>query len=308
MKPQKLFKTSSMVVMLIMVILSFSACSSTAKQNPLQTPIEVYLLSDGEVEGNLESLIGATPEMLENALPEGSFTTAFNMFLVRITGKNIIIDAGQGWKLVENLKSYGLTPEDIDVVLITHLHGDHINGLLQDGKTTLSNAAVYVAESEYNYWMSDEEMNQLPEERHAGFVNVRNVMGAYQGRVHLFSPDELDGEVNMLFPCIQSIAAYGHTPGHTAFIVGNDEQKIFVWGDLTHVMSVQMRYPQLPVIFDVDTAQAVISRMKILEYVSKNNIPIAGMHVAYPAMGYVETEINGGYRFIPLEKSEFIIK
>jgi glyoxylase-like metal-dependent hydrolase (beta-lactamase superfamily II) len=303
---KKSIKTLAIVTTLLIVLSSLAGCSASSQQTLIES-IEMYLLSDGEQDGNIEILIGATPEMLEKALPEGSFLTAFNMFLVRTSEKNILIDAAQGWKLFENLQSHGLTPEQIDAVLITHMHGDHFNGLLQDGKATLPNAALYLAEPEYNYWMSDEEMNSLPENRHARFINARNVLEAYRDRLYLFNSNEIDGEPNRLFPGIQSVATYGHTPGHTVFIIGNDEQKILVWGDLVHVMPVQMPYPQLPVIFDVDTEQAVVSRMRILDYVSKNNIPIAGMHVAYPAMGYLKANYTGGYEFIPLQTSEFII-
>jgi glyoxylase-like metal-dependent hydrolase (beta-lactamase superfamily II) len=105
----------------------------------------------------------------------------------------------------------------------------------------------------------------------------------------------------MLLPDIQGIAAYGHTPGHTAFMVGSSGQQMLIWGDLTHATPVQMPYPQLAVTYDVDPNQAVASRMKILEYIAKNNIPIAGMHIAFPGMGHVKANSEGGYAFTPLQ-------
>jgi glyoxylase-like metal-dependent hydrolase (beta-lactamase superfamily II) len=300
-------KTLFLTAVLLIGLLSLIACSATSKQISTSESIEVYLLSDGERDGNLDILVGVTPEMLQNAIPEGSFLTPFNAFLVRLSGKNILIDAAYGWKLFEDLQSHGLNAEQIDAVLITHMHGDHTGGLLQDGNASFPNATLYLSEPEYVYWMSDEEMYKVTENGRARFVNARNVFEAYKGRLQLFNSDEIGGEPNMLFPGIQSIATYGHTPGHTVYIVGNDERQILIWGDLVHVMPVQMRYPQLSVIFDVDTRQTIASRMKILEYVSKNNIPIGGMHIVFPGMGNLKANSEGGYIFTPLEESIFSI-
>ena len=267
--------------------------------------IEVHLLSEGQQNGNTGILIGATQEMLQKALPEGSFISATNVFLVRWSGKNILIDAGYGRNLFDNLTSLGVSAEQIDAVLITHCHGDHIGGLLQDGKASFPNATLYLSQPEHDYWTSDEAMNKAAENRRSGFQNVRDMVAVYKNRLHLFTSNEIDGEANMLFPSIQAVAAYGHTPGHTAFIVGSDGQQMLIWGDLTHAMPVQMKYPQLAVTYDVDPEQAIAARMKILEYVAKNTIPIAGMHIALPGMGYVtkdSEEGEEGYVFTPLQK------
>ena len=262
--------------------------------------IEVYLLSEGQQNGNTSILIGATPEMLQKAIPEGTFTTATNVFLVRSEGKNILIDAGYGRNLFDNLQSLGINSEQIDVVLITHMHGDHIGGLLRDGKATFPNATLYLSQAENDYWTSDKEMNKTAENRRGGFQYAQEVINAYPNR-HLFIPDEIESKPNFLFPEIQGIVAYGHTPGHTMFMLGSGKQKILIWGDLTHALPVQMLYPQLAVIYDVNTEQAISSRKKVLEYVSKNNIPIAGMHIAFPGMGNIKANSEGGYIFTPLQ-------
>jgi len=263
--------------------------------------VEVHLLSEGQQAGNSGILIGATPEMLQKALPEGSFTSATNAFLVRSAGKNILIDVGFGRNLFDNLQSFGVSAEQIDAVLITHAHGDHIGGLLRDGTASFPNATLYLAQAEHDYWTNDEIMNKAPESYHGGFQFVQNVVSVYKERLHLFTPDELGAEVNMLFPDIQAVAAYGHTPGHTMFLIGSGEQRLLIWGDLTHALPVQMLYPQLAVTYDVDTEQAIASRLKVLEYVSKNNIPIAGMHIAFPGMGSIKANSEGGYVFTPLQ-------
>jgi len=290
------------------VLLTMCACFSTCilfaqeTKNIFKFKVgseEVCLFSEGERAGTTEILIGVTPEQLQKTVPDG-FTSAINAFLVRSSGKNILIDTGIGRNLFDNLFFEGVKPEQIDAVLITHGHGDHIGGLLQNGQAAFPNATLYLSQQEHDFWTSDEMMNQAEEGRRGGFQGVRDAVNVYKERLHLFTPDELGAEATMLLPGIQAIAAYGHTPGHTVFMVGSGEQKILVWGDLTHVMPVQMPYPDLAVTYDVDPKQAIESRLKILEYVSKNNIPIAGMHIAYPGMGDVREKEDGGYEFLPL--------
>jgi len=263
--------------------------------------IEVCLLSEGQQNGNTRILIGATPEMLQKALPDGTFTSATNAFLVRSSGKNILVDAGHGRKLFDNLQSRGVSAEQVDVVLLTHMHGDHIGGLLRDGKASFPNATLYLSQLEHDYWAGDEAMSKVAENRRGGFQNARNVINAYKDRLHLFTPDEVGSKANMLLSDIQGVAAYGHTPGHTAFMLSSGEHQMLIWGDLTHATPVQMPYPQLAVTYDVDPNQAVASRIKILEYIAKHNIPIAGMHIAFPGMGYVKSASEGSYVFIPLQ-------
>lgn len=289
------------LITLLTMTVCFNAGISLAQEKNVFTfnvgNVEVQLLSEGQQPGNTGILIGATPEQHQKSMPEGGFTTAMNAFLIRTEGKNILIDTGVGRNLFDNLKSLNVNAEQIDAVLITHAHGDHIGGLLQNGQASFPNATLYLSQPEYDFWTSDEMMNQAEENRRAGFLALRSVVEVYKERLHLFTPDELDANATMLFPEIQGIATYGHTPGHTVFMVGSDKEKLLIWGDLTHVLPVQMRYPHLAVTYDVDTEQAVASRLKILEYVSKNHIPIAGMHIAYPAIGNIKENADGGYEF-----------
>ena len=254
---------------------------------------KVILLSEGQQQGKTDILIGATPEMLNECAPEGVFPNACNAFLVQAGGKNILIDTGYGRNLFDNLALFDVTPEQIDAILITHMHGDHIGGMLREGVVAFPNAQIYLAQPEYDYWM----------EEGANKAQAQQVIAAYKEQLQLFTPVDIDiSGSSELLPGIRPIAAYGHTPGHTVYLISNNKAQLLIWGDLTHAMAIQMPYPQVAVRYDVDTQQAVVVREKIMLYAAQNRIPVAGMHIAYPAIGMLNPNPEGGYLFIPVEK------
>ena len=254
---------------------------------------EVVLLSDGQSQGKVDILIGTTASMLEECMPDGTFPNAYNAFLVKTPGKNILIDTGIGAKLFDNLESININPLDIDAILITHMHGDHIGGLLKDGQVTFPNAELYIAQPEYDYWMSDEAAEKVPEAFRGGFKQARDVIEAYKDKLKLFETSSFDGDVKELMPFIVAVSAPGHTPGHTMYMLSSNDNQMLFWGDVAHAMVIQMPYPEVAVTYDVDPKQAIETRKKTLEYVSKNNIQIAGMHIPFPAMGKIECAGNG---------------
>lgn len=263
---------------------------------------EIVLLSDQQSEADNSLLIGASPEVLEKYARDGKYATAINAFLVKTGEGAVLIDTGLGKSLVENMKASGIEPDGVLAILLTHMHGDHIGGMLKDGKPVFKNAKVYLSKAEYEYWMSDEKRDRLPEARRKGFRQPREVVAAYKDRLELFVPVEPGEKGKPVIPGFTGIAAYGHTPGHTMYLVESGEGKMLVWGDLAHAMAVQMPVPEVAVTYDVDPAMAVKSRKKVLEYVTANSLPVAGMHIPYPGMGTVEGK--GEYKFTPLKKAK----
>jgi glyoxylase-like metal-dependent hydrolase (beta-lactamase superfamily II) len=258
----------------------------------------VSALSEGQQRGQSDVLIGATPEMLQKYLPNGAYPTAVNAFLVRTSDQTVLVDAGFGRKLFSNLQSLGVSVGQVNAILLTHMHGDHIGGLLRSDKAAFPNATLYIAQAEHDYWTSDEAMQAVPENRRGGFLQARKVIAAYRGKLRLFTPSEAAGtEAPSLFAGFWGVAAYGHTPGHTAYLLESANARLLIWGDLTHAMSIQMPCPEVAVTYDVDAKAAVESRRRLLEYLAKNKIPAGGMHVAYPAIGNVKASGKGGYEF-----------
>ena len=288
-----LYSKISKLGLILLFIISVAACQAKAQdaESPITYEVgsfNITVLPEGSGQGNTDILIGATQEMLNQCLPEGTYTTAINAFLIETNDKAILVDAGLGKKLLANLEACKKSPESIDAILLTHMHGDHIGGLLQDGKKSFPNATLYISQPEYDYWMSDEAGNA---------ANARQVIEAYKNNLQLFVPDELEGATSELLPGIRGIAAYGHTPGHTVYLLGSDNTQFMIWGDLTHVTPIQMDYPQVAVTYDVEPAKAIESRQRILQYLAENKIDIAGMHVEYPGIGKVSKNKAAGYTF-----------
>jgi glyoxylase-like metal-dependent hydrolase (beta-lactamase superfamily II) len=245
--------------------------------------LSVSTLPESQGDGKTDILLGATPEMLKKHLPDGTFPIAVNAFLVRMPDRTILVDAGYGRQLFDNLRQLNVTPEEIDVILLTHMHGDHIGGLLRDGKKAFPRAGLYLSKVEHDYWTGGDHAAQ------------KAVISAYRDRLHLFDAQEPGDASADLIPGVRGLAAYGHTPGHAVFMFRSGDGRLLIWGDLAHAMKIQMPCPDVAVTYDADPAQAVASRKKILEYVSGNSIPVAGMHIAHPGIGKVKPDGKNGY-------------
>ena len=244
---------------------------------------EIITLVESQHEGNTEILVGATQDMLSQCAPAGTFPMATNAFLVRTPENIILIDAGYGKKLFDNMLVFNVAPEQVNIILMTHLHGDHIGGLLRNSSIAFPNAELYISQKEHDYWINLEE----------GGEQAQAVIEAYQSRLHLFSPTDIASGGTNILPEFWAIAMPGHTPGHTAFLLESDNQKMFIWGDLTHAMAIQMPYPEVAVTYDVDPVLAIATRKQALDYMAKQNIPVAGMHIPFPGIGHIETKENG---------------
>jgi glyoxylase-like metal-dependent hydrolase (beta-lactamase superfamily II) len=247
---------------------------------------EVYTLVESKGPGQSSILIGVSDDDKRQYLGE-SFQSAVNTFLIRSPDRTVLVDTGFGAALFEHINALGMSPAQIDVVLITHMHMDHIGGLQRDGNALFPNAKVYLAKQEQDYWTSSN-------------INRRAIeaLAPYSGRVETFLPGELDSTLSEALPGIVPIAAFGHTPGHTVFQIESEGQRLIIWGDLMHIEGIQFPLPDTSVTYDTDPAAAAAARRKVLEYAASNNIPIAGMHLVYPAIGSVRPQ-GGGYQFIP---------
>lgn len=230
--------------------------------------------------------------------------TAVNAYLVNTGSKLVLVDAGAAKLfgptlgfIVDNLRAAGYTPAQVDVVLLTHLHGDHANGLVgPDGKAVFPNAEVRLAQEESDFWLSQANADKAPEDFKPFFKMARDAAAPYQaaGKWKPFA-----GETELL-PGVRAVAARGHTPGHGGYLFTSNGEKLLIWGDLVHNAAVQFARPTVAIEFDTDKTQAVRTRQKIFAYAAKEKLLVAGMHLPFPGIGHVRQD-GKRYSWVPVE-------
>ena len=189
-----------------------------------------------------------------------------SVFVVKTDSVVILFDTGLGAadsRLQAGLKSLGMEPSDVRYLYLTHMHGDHIGGMLTaEGEVVFPNAEVYVSKPEHDYWMTA-----------SSNPRAAKTLEAYRNKLHLFAfGDTLPGGV-------AAMEAVGHTPGHTVFQVG----RLLVVGDLFHGLALQLAHPEICATYDMDKEKAVETRKRFIRYAQENELTMAGMHLPAPA-------------------------
>ena len=217
-------------------------------------------------------------------------------FLVNTGTQLILIDAGAGpwWgapgHLVESLRSAGYTPEQVDLIFLTHFHSDHAGGMTtKDGNRVFPNAEIYLAKAESDFWLSPEIAAKAPKDVQPFFKSAQAIAAPYikAGKWHTFSGSK------SIVEGMKPISLPGHTPGHTGYEFTSNGQKILFWGDIIHAQRVQLQHPEVTAVFDADPKAAVATRNQLLPKLVRENTLIAGPHLMYPAVGRLRKEGTG---------------
>jgi len=270
--------------------------------------IEIIALHDGVTHLPLnERYVANAPfdEVKALAIQLGMSTSevelTFTGFLVVTGSRRILLDTGLGefgtprettGGMLDSLRAAGFRPEEIDTVLITHFHADHISGLRnRAGDFVYPNAKVWVSNREYDYWMSQDNMRAAPERKTAFELAQRVFTGMPESMLQRYEPG------SEVAPGIFSVPAFGHTPGHTIYNVASRGRRFHYIGDMINVPAFFLRHPEWAVASDMDAPAALQVRRNFLETLEQNAL-VGGFHFPFPAIGSLQVA-DQGYRFVP---------
>ncbi|MDH0863026.1 MBL fold metallo-hydrolase [Mitsuaria sp. GD03876] len=313
-----MIRSGRFAVLGLALALAAAGAQAAAPQVKTQAPgyyrmmlgdFEITALNDGTIDLPVDQLMdkakpGTVAKALGKSFLKPPVETSINAYLVNTGTKLVLIDTGANGafgpttgKLMANLKAAGYQPEQVDEVYITHLHPDHTAGLTKDGQALFPNAVVRMDQQDADFWLNAD--NAAKDPAHKDFFGAAiAALKPYQdaGRLKPFS-----GETELV-PGIRTHAAYGHTPGHTVYLVQSQGQKLAVWGDLMHVAAVQFPDPTVTISFDTDSKRAMPQRQAAYADAAKNGYWVAIAHVSFPGLGHVAKD-GKGYRWVPANYS-----
>jgi glyoxylase-like metal-dependent hydrolase (beta-lactamase superfamily II) len=272
---------------------------------------EVTVVSDGFLPIETKIFSGdadGAAKLMERAfLPKDVVATSVNEWVINTGDKLVLVDTGTSnvlaptvGRMAKNLAAAGISPAAVDAVILTHLHPDHVAGLLTTDKAVaFPNASVHVSEAEHGFWTSPDIYGKAPAEFKAFFDLARASIKPYAdaGKLMLFKGD---GE---LMSGISTVAAPGHTMGHTLVRVASNGSQLLIWGDVVHNWALQFPEPDRALAFDTDQQMAIATRKKVFDMVVADRLMIAGAHLPFPGLGHVG-KASTGYAYVPVPWNE----
>lgn len=272
---------------------------------------EVTALCDGTVDVPFDALLnGIAPadvqEIYGRCGEQLPAEVSINAYLIHTGNQLVLVDTGAGelfgerggGELADAIELAGYSVDQIDVVLLTHVHADHSGGLTIDGKRVYQNAVVHVADAEHQHWFSAEDEANAPAHRKHSFPQGRASLAPYidAGRLKNFS-----GTTELL-PGITAIPAPGHTPGHTLYRLESAGQRLVIWGDIVHSAQVQIPQPSVSIKFDSDEPAAAAQREAVFQQAADEDWLIGAAHISFPGLGKLTRDATG-YRWTPVTYS-----
>ncbi len=247
------------------------------------------------------SVDDAKAALRASGLSDAFVPIEFAFTVVKTGGKTILIDAGTGGhfdqiggKGAASMAAAGLSVDDIDTVLVSHFHPDHIYGLMEKETNAqiFPNAEIMVGEEEYAYWTDPAVVATLPERRQASAKRVQETFPTWPNIAQYQADSDL-------VPGIRSVATPGHTPGHMAFHLASGDVELMILGDLLIVPALFLTHLDWQLAFDADRDQASETRKAMVDRVVSDGITIAGYHFGFPNSGKIEKD-GDGYVFVPV--------
>jgi glyoxylase-like metal-dependent hydrolase (beta-lactamase superfamily II) len=272
---------------------------------------EVTALSDGSVKLPMGKLLvdpdpAKIRQALERSYLQDEVETSVNAFLVNTGSRLVLIDTGAAGlfgptlgNLLANMRAAGYRPEQVDEVYITHMHGDHVGGLMAGTNRAFPNATLRIDKRDTDYWLSEANMNAAPADAKDSFQGAMLSVNPYlaAGKLKPF-----DGNTELV-PGVRAQSAYGHTPGHTIYVVESKGQKLVLLGDLMHVAAVQLQNPGVTIQFDSDQAAAARQRLLAFADAANSGYLIGASHLPFPGIGRLRSAGTASFTFVPLNYS-----
>jgi glyoxylase-like metal-dependent hydrolase (beta-lactamase superfamily II) len=264
--------------------------------------LDVKAFNDGILKTSLDLIIGmdrALSEALAGPTDNGALFIPVNNFVFARGDSTIMIDAGAGntmqptlGKLPENLRAGGIDPLSITHILLTHIHPDHANGLVDDaGQPHYPNAEILVHETEMDFWLGESPAGE-PEQTKRMHARARIDLKPYMSRIRRMR----DGEEYL--GCGVVLAA-GHSPGHTVWRIDGGGEAFISWGDLVHLSAIQISHPDTPLTYDLDPEKACLARKRVLDMAANERLMVAGAHINAPGFGHVVRK-GSSFAFEPM--------
>lgn len=259
--------------------------------------IDVVALLDSKISGPLALFPDAEKPGADTSFGPGPFEIDVNCFAIRTAGKLYLVDTGSGpWRgavagqLVPAMRKAGLDPDEVEAILMTHMHGDHAGGLTTPEGAAFPRAELMLAEEEADFWTDPGLPSRAPERMKATIATAQRAFVAYEGRTTPFAWD------HEIVPGVTAIGLPGHTPGQTGFRIESGGEHLFIWADIVHAAAVQFPHPDWTIVFDTDGEQAAATRARIFAQCAAERTRVAGMHLAFPGIGHV-VKRNSGYNW-----------
>ncbi|WP_191486802.1 MBL fold metallo-hydrolase [Pseudomonas sp. FEN] len=252
----------------------------------------ITAISDGYLCASLDWLSNIDPTEATRLQQEAGVgdpsSIHINCYLVRGRGRTILIDAGAGgfkqWggKLQANLALAGVRPSEIDTILLTHAHPDHIGGLIDaSGEIAFPDAELVVHQQEVSFWKDDGNLSRASERVRGNFLFARRIFDKYRKKIRTFTNNEI-------LPGISAMSLPGHTAGHSGYRLESKDRSLLIWGDIVHFPQIQIARPNVSIAFDQDPLLCAATRSKLLDVVSSDKLLIAGMHLGELGFAHIE--------------------
>lgn len=290
------------ILIVCAVLLVSAAAAITSRASAEADPkvmkvgdISVIAIHTADIEMSSELVKNGDKNEIGKYIPTGKISASINAYVVKTPSHTVLVDSGMGTndELCAQMGKAGISPDDIDLILLTHGHFDHVGGLVRNGNAVFGKARVMMADIEAAVYGND-AIDKIPQDIRKYYIPGNTVVNVYKERFSTFVPG------SVIVEGITSVDLSGHTPGHSGFMIESRGKSLFIVGDFMHISALQLAHPEYSLVYDSDISKAADTRKKLLKTVSGNGTLIAASHFAYPGIGYV-TKSGPTYMFSPLK-------